>query len=139
MCESGLDSATEMDMVQREEFLAWAVNKFLLLPGKSVPDESYDESLLRFWREQERRVGSFEMFEALSYTRLLEPQDVRNAFKEDGRLLPDRSLRPVPKMRFCMKPRRKHRSAMAESGASVGGSGAAEVGGVFVGGGGRGQ
>ena len=108
LCEKGLDSDTVMDMVQREEFLTWSVNKYLLLPGKSVPDESYDESLLRFWREQERRVGSTEIWEALSHTRLLKPQDVRNAFKGHG--TPTNSPpRPLPKHRFCPKPRPKPR------------------------------
>ena len=108
LCESGLDTATVMDIVQREEFLGWAVNRFLLQPGKSVPDESYRESLCRFFREQERRVGSTEIWEALSHTRLLKPQDVRNAFKGHGTPT-DSPPRPLPKNRFCPKPRPKPR------------------------------
>ena len=116
LCEKGLDSDTEMDMVQREEFVTWSVNKYLLLPGKSVPDEPYDESLMRFWREQERRVGSTEMWEALSYTRLVEPQDVRNAFKA-----------PATKRRVCItarpKPRPSRRGMETGSQSAVDGAG----------------
>ena len=82
LCASGLDSATVMDMVQRDEFLRWSVNKYLDVPGNCVPDESYHDSLSRFCREQERRVGSTEIWELLSHTGRATPEDVRIAFKD---------------------------------------------------------
>ena len=82
LCASGLDCATVMDMVQRDEFLRWSVNKYLDVPGNCVPDESYHDSLSRFCREQERRVGSTEIWELLSHTGRATPEDVRNAFKD---------------------------------------------------------
>ena len=84
LCASGLDSATVMDMVQRDEFLRWSVKKYLDVPGNCVPDESYRDSLLRFCREQERRVGSTQIWQVLSHTGQATPEDVRNAFKECG-------------------------------------------------------
>ena len=97
-----------MDIVQREEFLGWSVNRFLQQPGQAVPDEPYSQTLGRFFREQERRVGSTEIWEALCHTRLVKPQDVATAFR---RVVPPTNSppRPLPKHRFCPKPRPKPR------------------------------
>ena len=108
LSESGLDSDTAMDIVQREEFLGWSVNRFLQQPGQAVPDEPYSQTLGRFFREQERRVGSTEIWEALCHTRLVKPEDVATAFR---RVVPPTNspTRPLPKHRFCPKPRPKPR------------------------------
>ena len=58
------------------------MKKYLGVPGNCVPDESYHDSLLRFCREQERRVGSTEIWEVLSHTGRATPEDARNAFKD---------------------------------------------------------
>ena len=82
LCANGLDSGTVMDMEQRDEFLTWSVDKFLDDPGNWVPDESYLDCLSRFIREQERRVGSTEIWELLSHTGRASPEDLRIAFKD---------------------------------------------------------
>ena len=108
LCANGLESDTVMDMVQRDEFFKWSVNKFLRHQGNSVVYESYRDSLLRFCREQERRVGSTEIWEVLSHTGRATPVDVQNAFK--ARTLGSRPWpKKMPHPKSQPSPRRMQR------------------------------
>ena len=90
---NGLDSATEMDWKQRDEFLKWSMEKFFNEPGERDRDEANRNNgkatnqinldrRSRFNREQQRRAGCSEIWELLSYRGRASDVYLRNAFQD---------------------------------------------------------
>ena len=88
----GLETSTEMDWDQRGQFIKWCMDKFMAEPGEQARDEANrqkgkNESKIkaarrtRFNLEKQRRAGSSQIWELLSYTGRVSEEYLRDALR----------------------------------------------------------